>query len=292
MATHFADRLTKAIRQSGTSACVGFDPVLERLPRELRCGPSQAPAAFVSFGRQVLERVAPLVAVVKINIAFFEPYRGAGVDAYFELVRFARDLGLIVIGDVKRGDIGHSSAAYAAAHLAGDAADAVTVHSYLGRDGVMPFVETAAGAGKGVFILVHTSNASAGEVQHLQLAEGELLAMKMARLVDEWGSAEGLIGECGYGCVGAVVAPDEVNLARKLRSAMPRSIFLVPGFGAQGRDLEQVSACFKPDGTGAIVNASRSVIYAFDPAGRSVAWPGEIEKACRKFVSDLKAVHG
>lgn len=292
MTTHFADRLTEAIRQRGTPACVGFDPVFERLPAELRGDPASAASAFVSFGRQVFERVAPLVGVVKINIAFFEPYRGPGVDAYFELVRIARQLGLMVIGDVKRGDIGHSSAAYAAAHLDGDAADAVTVHSYLGRDGVLPFIESAGAAGKGVFVLVHTSNASAGEVQHVRLAEGELLASRMARLVDEWGRAPELIGKCGYGCVGAVVAPDDVSLARKLRSDMPRSIFLVPGFGAQGREVEQVAACFKPDGSGAIVNASRSVIYAFDPAGRGGVWAGEIEAACRKFVNDLKAING
>ena len=300
---HFADRLADALKARQTPACVGFDPVYERLPEALRSAigsnpsPVQTAAAISAFGKRVFERVAPLVAVVKINIGFFEPLRAAGVDAYYELVESARRLGLIVIGDVKRGDIGHTSAAYAEAHLADGesvAPDAVTISGYLGIDGVSPFLDIARAHGKGVFVLVHTSNPSAGQVQHLQTPDGTEVAEHLAAHVNDWAHTDGLMGASGFSSVGAVVAPGDVERARRLRQRMPDSIFLVPGFGAQGRSVEQVAACFKDDGTGAIVNASRSVLYAYedqrlrDQCGGD--WASCVERGCIEFVDALRAV--
>ena len=299
---HFADRLLNAVHTKGTPACVGLDPVYARLPTDIRSahGGDEADVggacmAIMTYGRRVLEIVAPLVGVVKINVAFFEPYHGAGLDVYFELVRTAKELGLVVIGDVKRGDIGHSSAGYAAGQLAGAAApDAVTVNAYFGSDGVKPFLEVARGENKGVFILVHTSNKSASQVQHLRLRDEGIVAERVAELVNEWAHHEGMMGSAGYSCVGAVVAPGEVERARALRALMPDCIFLVPGFGAQGRSVQQVAACFKQDGSGAIVNSSRGIIYAYEQPGDADscggAWEGCVEEACKGFVESLTAI--
>ena len=303
MSTHFADRLTNALDTKQTPACVGFDPVYDRLPKAMRSAigpepsPMQTAAAITAFGKRVFELVAPLVAVVKINIGFFEPLRAAGVEAYYELVESAQRLGLLVIGDVKRGDIGHTSAAYAQAHLAdGDspAPDAATISGYFGIDGVKPFIDVARAHGKGLFVLVHTSNASAGQVQHLTTPDGVEVAEHLAAHVNDWAHLDGMIGDSGFSSVGAVVAPGDVDRARRLRERMPDSIFLVPGFGAQGRSVEQVAACFKEDGTGAIVNASRSVLYAYEDARLSKQCGGDwaecIERGCMEFVEALRAV--
>jgi orotidine-5'-phosphate decarboxylase len=301
---HFADRLIQARSRKGTPACVGFDPQFEHIPEQIRARHGQdACKAILAHGRGVLEIVAPLVPVVKINIGFFEPFRGAGVDAYFELVRAARELGLLVIGDVKRGDIGHTSTCYANAHLAGrDAPDAVTVNAYFGIDGVKPFLDVARKEGRGVFVLVHTSNPSAGRVQHLQVSGAgsvadssvadSSVADSVADMVNEWAHAEGMVGVSGVSAVGAVVAPDEVERARSLRKRMPDSVFLVPGFGAQGRSVEQVAACFHPDGGGALVNSSRGVIFAHQEEkyrqSCGGSWERCVEQACKDFVAALR----
>jgi orotidine-5'-phosphate decarboxylase len=238
---------------------------------------------------------------VKINSAFFERYYSDGVEAYLDLVLQAADAGLVVIGDVKRGDIGHTSGCYADAHLADprlsghDALvgpDAITVNSYFGLDGIKPFLEVAREEAKGVFALVQTSNESAIEVQGLTLESGMRLSERVGALVNEWAGDEGLMGAAGYSCLGAVVSPRDEDSTVKLRALMPNCLFLVPGFGAQGRTIEQVRHCFKADGTGALVNASRSVIYAFEETKYlemyASEWDKCVEAACRDFVNVLK----
>lgn len=298
MSANFADRLTDAIRAKGTPACVGIDPVYAQLPEQVRAAhpESEAVAALRAFGRRVLEVVSARVAIVKINIAFFEVYRGPGIELYFELVAAARRLGLIVIGDVKRGDIGHTSLAYARAQLAdsdaGPGPDAVTLSPYFGDDGVEPFLEVCRAQGKGVFILVHTSNPSAGQLQHAALAEGASVAERVAELVQGWAQRAGMIGRGGLSAVGAVVAPGDVQRARALRRRMPDCVFLVPGFGAQGRSAEQVAACFRPGGDGAIVNSSRGVInaYADSRYGRVSDWADAVDSACAELVAGVSAM--
>ncbi len=302
-------------------ACVGFDPLLDRLPPALleeyglsskRGDPvrsdlardSKACAeAILDFGREVLRIVAKSVPIVKINIAFFEPYYADGVRAYGRLVHYAQEQGLLVIGDVKRADIGHSTTQYARAQLGivsdtgtpGIATpDAVTVNPYFGFDGIRPFVDVARESGRGIFVLVQTSNESADEVQGLRLADGTTVCARVAQLVQGWGAGDGLLGESGYSCIGAVVSPRDLPSTELIRTLMPNCIFLVPGFGAQGRTADEVARCFKADGTGAFVTASRTVIYAYNDARYTDSfgddWRRCVEQGCLDFVEAIRSV--
>ena len=205
-----------------------------------------------------------------------------------------------MIGDVKRADIGHTTAQYAHALLAdplgseGAAPDAVTVNPYFGIDGVGPFIDIARQTGRGLFVLVQTSNASAAEVQGLALADGGTLCQQVGRTVQQWAVGDGLVGAEGYSAVGAVVSPRDLESTEVIRELMPNCIFLVPGFGAQGRTAEEVARCFKRDGTGAIVTASRSVIYAHanDRYADDGDWRRCVERACGDLVGDIRRVTG
>ncbi len=236
MPEHFADRLLAAIEKT-SPVCVGIDPVYEQLPSALRTTEAEEARhleAIGAFCREVLEVVAPTVPAVKLQSACFERYRDRGVGLYFELVQYARKLGLLVIGDVKRGDIGSTAQAYAAGHLGHAAApDAVTVNGYFGVDGLLPFLQTAQAAGAGLFVLVRTSNPSAAAVQDFADAAGRRFYEHLALQLAELGAAEGLVGRCGYSCLGAVVGATYPAEARRLRELMPRQMFLVPGYGAQ-----------------------------------------------------------
>jgi len=293
LAGHFADSLLAAIEEKGSPVCVGLDPVYERLPEELRKdGQDEVEQTeFIGiFCHEVLRAVAPIVPAVKIQSAYFERYGSVGVDLYELLVEAARDRGLIVIGDVKRGDIGSTAEAYAGGHLAlPDSPDAITVNGYFGADGLAPFVEVAAGCGKGIFVLVRTSNPSAAAIQDFADAAGTKLYEHIAAQVAKIGAGEGLTGASGYSCVGAVVGATYPNDARRLRRLMPQQMFLVPGYGAPGATAEACAAAFKGDGTGAIVNASRSVIYAYEKSEyASVGWRDAIAAAARAFAKDVR----
>ena len=173
MSDHFADRLLAAIRSKGSPVCVGLDPRADRLPDELK---SDGLDGIETFCRGVLEAVAPFAPAVKPQSAYFEIYGGAGVELYFKLCRYARELGLLIIGDVKRNDIGSTAEAYVAGHLVGeDRPDAITVNGYLGADGLKPFIDTAGDLGRGLFVLVRTSNPSAGTLQDVADSDGKKL---------------------------------------------------------------------------------------------------------------------
>lgn len=275
---------------------MGLDPLIERLPGAIREAHGCEPwTALLLYGREVIRAVAAHVPAIKINIAFFEPYHADGIRVYHELVTHAKAAGLIVIGDVKRADIGHSSTQYAMGHLGPDASlpDAVTVNPYFGYDAIKPFVDIARTAGSGLFVLVQTSNESASQVQGLTLADGSTVCQSVARLVQSWAGAEGLVGMSGYSCIGAVVSPRDLESTVRIRAHMPNCIFLVPGFGAQGRTADEVAKCFKPDGTGAIVTASRSVIYAYEDTkyrSAGVDWQECVAAACKEFVATVRDV--
>ncbi len=320
MTNHFGDRLTQAVMKKEAAVCVGFDPLIQRIPREIReeyridevrnhwglsSGGREALAnAILAYGRGVVDAVAPWVPVIKINIAFFEPYYAEGIRAYFQMVRYAHDAGLLVIGDIKRADIGHSTVQYAEAHIGGPDStseegfaipDAVTVNPYFGYDGIRPFVEAARDRGRGLFVLVQTSNESAVDVQGALLSDGTTLSHHVAELVQGWAEQSGLVGESGYSCIGAVVSPRDVDVSRDLRGMMPHCIFLVPGFGAQGRTADEVSTCFKDDGTGALVSASRSVIYAYENVRYCGScdngdWQTCVAKAAEDLVTSVRTV--
>jgi len=292
-ASNFADRLILAVRQKGSPVCVGLDPRWDMLPDALidpLAGPAGRLDAVTTFCRAVLETVAPLVAAVKLQSAYYEVFRSGGVKLYFEMVALARQLGLVVIGDVKRNDIGSTAAAYAEAHLAGgDTPDAVTVNGYLGADGIDPFCDVAARDGKGLFVLVRTSNPSAGQVQDFADANGTTLYQHVAMQTAALGDNEALIGQAGYSSLGAVVGATYPAEALELRRLMPRQLFLVPGYGAQGAGAADCAAAFKPDGTGAIVNASRSVIYAYRrDEYQAMDWRQAVEAAAGAFAADIR----
>ena len=295
MTEHFADRLLAAIDAKGSPVCVGIDPVYDRLPGELVADLAEGAGqieALAAFCYEVVELVAPIVPAVKVQSAYFEAHGPAGVELYFKVVRFARECGLLVIGDVKRNDIGSTATAYAAGHLArADAPDAITVNGYLGADGVQPFVAAAGQGGQGVFVLVRTSNPSAAAVQDFADAGGKTLYEHMAEQVAAMG--EQAVGERGYSLLGAVVGATWPEQAKKLREMMPRQLFLVPGYGAQGASAADCAASFTPDGTGAIVNASRSVIFAFETdAHAGKPWREAIADAARAFAADIAEAVG
>ncbi|MHC4862110.1 MAG: orotidine-5'-phosphate decarboxylase, partial [Planctomycetota bacterium] len=259
---NFADRLTAAIESKGTPAMVGLDPRYESLPRELRRGESPERAevadAFLEFSRRVIDVVAPLVPVVKPNLAFFEAQGWEGFRAYEAVVAHAKERGLIVVADAKRGDIGSTAEAYARAIFEEIGADAVTLSPYLGSDSLNPFF-TRLGAGRGVFILVKTSNPSGAELQDLETASLKVHEA-VADLVNRWGEPH--VGECGYRSVGAVVGATYPEQAATLRARMPRVPFLLPGYGAQGGKAEALRRAFGDSGRGAVVNSSRGIIFA------------------------------
>ena len=302
-AINFADRLAAAVREKRTAAVVGIDPVLERLPVELCPREADlAPAvdALEEFGRAVVDAVSDYVPAVKINSGFFEAFQEAGVGVYYRLIAYAHRRGLLVIGDVKRGDIGSTAKLYARGHLAESEfpavennriPDAVTLAGYLGINAVRPFIEQAREHGRGIYILVRPSDPGADEVH--EFGPNPKFYQHMARLVHAWGADESLCGECGLSCVGAVVAPKDGESTAALRKALPHTPFLVPGFGAQGASADSCGKCFLPGGGGAVVNASRSVIYAYENAGWDAGdWRGCISHACRSFAADIAPLAG
>lgn len=294
---HFADRLLDACRKKGNAVCVGIDPRWELLPADIRRrhgdGTLSAMAAAVEeFCLRVLDIVAPLVAVVKPQSAFFEACGPAGMAAQQKVLAKARALGLITILDNKRGDIASTAEAYADAALAGTlhegrrqpvwAADALTVNPYLGRDAVEPFLTSARRCDSGVFVLVRTSNPGAGQFQDLR-CDGQPVYQHVAKAVGAWASEN--VGGCEFGDVGAVVGathPDELAL---IRTWIPHVLFLVPGYGAQGGSAAAAAAAFRADGAGAIINSSRGIVSSFKPD--DPVWEKAIERATRNTIQDL-----
>lgn len=302
--THFADRLAARCDIVGAPVCVGLDPVLERLPAEVRSGvePTNAhdsAAAIGRFSAGVLESIAPHAACVKLQSACFERYLWPGIRVYHELIHQARLLGLIVIADVKRGDIGVTANHYAAASLADPlftdwddlaAPDAVTLSPYLGMDAINPFIDVAAAEGKGVFVLVRTSNPSGDALQTAQLKTGATVSMAVAEMVNDAGRAPACLGSNGYSLLGAVVGATKTAELAGLRRAMPNAIFLVPGIGAQGGSIRDTLACFNPDGFGAVLTASRSVIYAHEQAGATGDWRLAVDRQAAALRGQVRSV--
>ncbi|MFN3165660.1 MAG: orotidine-5'-phosphate decarboxylase [Phycisphaeraceae bacterium] len=285
MTQHFADRLLQACEQKGAPVCVGLDPVLEKLPDAIdKADPVKAIEAFC-LG--VIDAVADAVPAVKPQSACFERYGAPGVAVYHKVVKHAKDAGLIVVGDAKRGDIGTSSAHYAAGLLAEPhGCDTLTVNGYLGGDGIEPFMKVAETQGKGLFVLVRTSNPGGDAIQTLPLKDGRTVAEAVGDVVAELGSR--CVGASGYSNVGMVVGATKPEDAVKLRERYPQQIFLVPGFGAQGGGAEDVKACFKPNGTGALITASRSVIYAHK--GVDQQWQQRVMQAAAQLRDDIAAI--
>ena len=242
------------------------------------------------FCRGVIDAVAGVVPAVKPQLACFERYGSAGYAVYESVVEYARSAGLLVISDGKRGDIGTSSAHYAAGLITGNdlavGSDALTVNAYLGVDGLEPFADAAAEAGAGLFALVRTSNPGGDALQSLPLGDGRTVAEAVADALAAFG--ESYLGTSGYSLVGAVVGATKPADAAALRRRMPRQLLLVPGYGAQGGSAEDVRACFNPDGTGAIITASRSVLYPTGPGEEN--WQRQVTEAAISLRDQVFAV--
>ena len=271
---NFADRLANAIREKGSRVCVGIDPRISGVPPTLvpdccGCLPEDAgrlQAAVERFCEDIIAAVAPYAACIKPQAAFYEALGAGGLELMWRLVAGAQKLGLPVIIDAKRNDIGSTAEAYAEAFFAGEVrADALTVNPYLGVDGIKPFAEAAGRIGAGLFVLVKTSNPSSGELQDLtvQTPDGEKRVYEhMGDLVAGWGA--GVVGEYGYSAVGAVVGATYPAQLAELRKRLPTVPFLVPGFGAQGGAAADVIGAFDDEGLGAVVNSSRGITQAWE----------------------------
>ena len=297
--TNFADRLSTALQQKKTPVLVGLDPRWEQLPTCLKTGRNakdrnDQAQAYVEFCNGVIEAVAPLVAVVKPQAAFFEELGPAGMNALAAVMQTAREHGLLVVLDGKRNDIGSTAYAYAHGYLgnetnSGWGVDALTVSPYLGDDSLTPFVDVAKERGCGIFVLVKTSNPGGKMFQDLT-CDGQPLYRQVANYVEHL--ATETVGECGYGAIGAVVGATYPAQLAELRAAMPHTFFLVPGYGAQGGGAADVAAAFDERGLGAIVNNSRGIIFAhaskrFEHFG-DANWQRAVEAATHEMIDQIR----
>jgi len=293
---NFADRLVAAIKSKKTPLVVGLDPRAKRLPTKIlaendREDLDECADAYVVFCKKIIDVVAPLVPAVKPQAAFFEQLGPAGSQALQFVTMYARDKGLLVIMDAKRGDIGSTAEAYAAAYLGEESpwpSDALTVNPYLGEDSLTPFVNKATGQGQGsgLFVLVKTSNPGGKMLQDL-VVESKTIYNVVADYVESLSAANK--GDCGYGNIGAVVGATHPAQLKELRARMPSTIFLVPGFGAQGGSAEDVAGAFDENGLGAVVNSSRGIIFAYEkPEFAKLSWEAAVEQAARQSIDQLR----
>jgi len=305
MPTHFADRLCDAVKSKRTSLVVGIDPVYSRLPpvitahRDMNDELDAAAAvdAVFDYCTQLMRIVAPMVPAVKINIAFFERYFWEGIETYYALISEADELGLEVIGDVKRGDVGHTADLYAAAHLQNPelvgledilVPDAITVNAFAGAEAIEPFAKIAAGQGKGVFVWVRPSNPSAAEIQDFADSAGQKMYQKLAEIVNRIAEKKEYIGSAGYSNIGMVIAGTSPQETAALRDKYDKVWFLVPGYGSQGASAADCIRFCKTDGTGALINASRSIIYAYEKPQYKEQFGDDWKRCVEQAVIDAK----
>ena len=307
--------LCAAIAQKKAPVVAGLDPALSMVPERMLKDAyaangetlKGAAEAILSFNKEIIDYVYDLVPCVKPQIAMYERFGFEGVRAYVETIRYAKEKGLFVIGDIKRGDIGSTASAYAEAHIgtvqvgsktyAAFEEDFATVNAYLGSDGVKPFVDICNKEDKGIFVLVKTSNPSGGELQDKVLAGTQEMTVyeQMAALVSKWGK-ESMDGD--YSNVGAVTGATYPEEGKKLRALMPHTFFLVPGYGAQGATAKDLAPFFNKDGSGAIVNSSRGIIAAwqskeYEGVKGSEHAAGEAARmAANTMITELRTVTG
>jgi orotidine-5'-phosphate decarboxylase len=255
----FADRLAAEVERKRSQLVVGLDPQVDLMPVELR-------GDVARFCCGLVDAVAPHAVAVKPQLAFFEALGPAGMAAFDQVCIYARRAGLLVIADGKRGDIGSTARAYSDAYLEGDPprADALTVNPWLGRDSIEPFLGAVRRGGVGIFVLVRTSNAG-GDLQEVTLSDGRPMWHHVAGLVAEWG--EDNVGEVGLSSVCAVVGATHPRAVAEARRLMPQTVLLLPGVGAQGGAISDLSRAFQSGPASALVSASRSVDYAFRETG-------------------------
>ena len=300
------DQLIAKIQRTGAPVVVGLDPQLRFIPEQIlakSCAAygetlEGAADAFWQFNKAIIDATSDLIPAVKPQIAMYEQYGIPGLVTYKKTIDYCHEKGLLVIGDVKRGDIGSTSESYAAAHLGkvtvGSASfapfdeDFATVNPYLGSDGVRPFLKVSKAYDKGIFILVKTSNPSSGEFQDRLMKEADGSAKPLYEIVGEKVAEWGLdhMGST-YSNVGAVVGATYPEIGRALRKVMPKSFILVPGYGAQGASGKDLTDYFNADGLGAIVNSSRGIIAAYTKEAYAHFGAEHFADASRQAVIDM-----
>lgn len=299
---HFADEAISSCRKKKSLLCVGLDPAPERLPqlfKESQKGIEGMALAVSRFNQLVIEAVSPYAVAVKPQLAYYELLGPHGLSTLQETVKRAREEGLLVILDGKRNDIGSTAQAYARAYLGVVkdfqgreeelfGAQALTINPYFGSDGLSPFFEEARRWGKGLFILVKTSNPSSVELQDRELAAGGTIASYMAEKVASWGRET--IGREGYSLFGAVVGATAGTTLTSLRQLMPETLLLVPGLGAQGGRLEDLRGALNQEGLGALVNVSRDILYSSRESSTEAMVQQRIEERTRYYKESLWAL--
>ncbi len=269
------DRLIEKIKKMNNPTVMGLDPRYEMIPECVTKKYPQnlegASKAIIEFNKNLIDATYDIIPAIKPQIAFYEMYGIPGIEAFYETCKYAKEKGMFVIADIKRGDIGSTAKGYSNAYLGKTKIDKteesifdvdfITVNPYMGSDCVSPFIEDCKKYDKGIFILVKTSNPSSGELQDVKLENEEEVYKKVASLVEKWG--EDLRGENGYSSVSAVVGATYPKQLETLRKLAPHTFFLIPGYGAQGGKPEDIAYGFDKKGIGGIVNASRSLMCAY-----------------------------
>ncbi|MBQ8405174.1 MAG: orotidine-5'-phosphate decarboxylase [Clostridia bacterium] len=295
------DKLIDGIIATQNPTCVGLDTLFDYLPDDMKAGAKtfeDVAERVLEFNKTLVDNIADIVPSVKVQIAYYEMYGTAGMKAYYETLKYAKDKGLYVIADAKRNDIGSTAACYAKAFLGETQvnenplkafpSDYVTVNGYLGSDGIVPFVEECEKHDKGIFVLVKTSNPSGAEIQNVILENGVPMYEYVGGLVEKWG--ESTVGKYGYSAVGAVVGATHPAEAARLREVLPHTFFLIPGYGAQGGKAEMLKSCFKGNGLGGVVNNSRGILCAYKKNGGT--YYEAAREACIAMQRDLAGVIG
>ena len=298
------DKLIAKIQKTGAPIVVGLDPMLNYIPEHIQKKAfaeygetlDGAAEAIWQFNKEIVDKTYDLIPAVKPQIAMYEQFGIEGLKAYKKTIDYCKSKDLVVIGDIKRGDIGSTSAAYAVGHLGkvqvGSKCyvpfdeDFATVNPYLGSDGVKPFIEVCKEENKGLFILVKTSNPSSGEFQD-QLVNGRPLYELVGEKVAQWGEEH--VGQSGYSYIGAVVGATYPEMGATLRKLMPKTFILVPGYGAQGGKGKDLVNFFNEDGLGAIVNSSRGIIAAYKQEKYAKFGAENFGDASRAAVEDMVA---
>lgn len=296
------NELVKKIKKTEAPIVVGLDPIFKLIPehllqkayKEFGENPEGVSQAIIEYNKGLVDAIADLVPAVKPQIAMYEQWGIPGLIAFQETVRYCKEKGLVVIGDIKRGDIGSTSESYAVGHLGkvnlggkeyrGFEEDFATVNPYLGSDGVKPFIDVCQQEKRGIFVLVKTSNPSSGEFQD-QLVDGRPLYELVGEKVAQWGAD--LMGD-EYSYVGAVVGATYPEMGKILRKIMPKAYILVPGYGAQGGKGADLVHFFNEDGLGAIVNSSRGIIAAYQQEKYASYGAENYADAARQAVLDMK----
>ena len=296
-------KLIKRIQETNAPICVGLDPMPDLIPASILNSNYEiygknlraVAESFFEFNKKIIDACYDLIPAVKPQIAMYEQLGIDGLIVYEKTVRYCKDKGLLVIGDIKRGDIGSTSLAYARGHIGsinveGEVfkpfdTDMVTVNPYLGIDGIKPFIDVCNEEDKAIFVLLKTSNPSSKDFQDKVMNDGKLLYEEVADSIAEWGA---LSMDGKYSNVAAVVGATYPEISKKLRKRLKTTYFLVPGYGAQGAGAEDLRYCFDEDGLGAIVNSSRGIIAAYKQEKyKSKFSEAEFDLAAKEAVKDM-----